>query len=59
MNTLLSAGTVEEKIGRVLEDKQALADLTIGSGEDWLSQLSDDRLFELLALDEDEDGEDR
>ncbi|MBB5832671.1 DEAD/DEAH box helicase [Brachybacterium aquaticum] len=59
VNTLLSAGTVEEKIGRVLEDKQALADLTIGSGEDWLSQLSDDRLFELLALDEDEDGEDR
>ena len=56
VNTLVSAGTVEEKIDTVLEDKQALADLTVGHGEDWLAQLDDDRLLDLLSLDEtDED----
>lgn len=55
VNTLLSAGTVEEKIDTVLQDKQSLADLTVGHGEDWLAQLDDDRLLDLLALDEEED----
>ena len=55
VNTLLSAGTVEEKIDTVLSDKQALADLTVGHGEDWLAQLDDDRLLDLLSLDEEED----
>jgi SNF2 family DNA or RNA helicase len=55
VNTLLSAGTVEEKIDTVLQDKQALADLTVGHGEDWLAQLDDDRLLDLLSLDEEED----
>jgi len=55
VNTLLSAGTVEEKINTVLQDKQALADLTVGHGEDWLAQLDDDRLLDLLSLDEEDD----
>ena len=55
VNTLLSAGTVEEKIDTVLQDKQALADLTVGHGEDWLAQLDDDRLLDLLSLDEEDD----
>ena len=52
---LVSAGTVEEKIDTVLEDKQALADLTISPGEDWLAALDDDRLLDLLALDEEQE----
>ncbi|WP_341854396.1 DEAD/DEAH box helicase [Brachybacterium sp. GPGPB12] len=55
VNTLVSAGTVEEKIDTVLEDKQALADLTVGHGEDWLAQLDDDRPLNLLSLDETEE----
>ncbi|WP_394216156.1 DEAD/DEAH box helicase [Brachybacterium vulturis] len=55
VNKLVSAGTVEEKIDTVLEDKQALAELTVGPGEDWMASLDDDRLFDLLSLDE-EDG---
>ena len=55
VNKLVSAGTVEEKIDTVLDDKQALADLTVGPGEDWLASLDDDRLLSLLSLDE-EDG---
>lgn len=46
---------MEEKIDTVLDDKQALADLTVGPGEDWLASLDDDRLLSLLSLDE-EDG---
>ncbi|AXK46913.1 DEAD/DEAH box helicase [Brachybacterium saurashtrense] len=56
VNTLVSAGTVEEKIDRVLEDKQALAELTVGAGEDWLAQLDDEHLFDLLSLDEEDDS---
>ncbi|MGP9538213.1 DEAD/DEAH box helicase [Brachybacterium sp. AOP43-C2-M15] len=57
VNKLVSAGTVEEKIDTVLQDKQALAELTVGPGEDWLSGLDDDRLLDLLALED--DGDDR
>ncbi|ATG56051.1 ATP-dependent helicase [Brachybacterium ginsengisoli] len=56
VNKLVSAGTVEEKIDTVLSDKQALADLTVSPGEDWMASLDDDRLFDLLALDAEEDG---
>ena len=52
---LVSAGTVEEKIDTVLEDKQALADLTISPGGDWLAALDDDRLLDLLSLDEEQE----
>ncbi|GAA1488650.1 DEAD/DEAH box helicase [Brachybacterium sacelli] len=54
VHKLVSAGTVEEKIDSLLEDKQALADLTISPGEDWLSDLDDDRLLNLLSLEEDD-----
>ncbi|MDN5900279.1 MAG: DEAD/DEAH box helicase [Brachybacterium sp.] len=53
VNKLVSAGTVEEKIDTVLADKQALAELTVGPGEDWLASLDDDRLLDLLSLEED------
>ena len=56
VNKLVSAGTVEEKIDTVLDDKQALADLTVGPGEDWMASLDDDRLFTLLSLDEEKDA---
>ncbi|WP_114853330.1 DEAD/DEAH box helicase [Brachybacterium sp. YJGR34] len=53
VNKLVSAGSVEEKIDTVLGDKQALADLAVGPGEDWLATLEDDDLLNLLTLDED------
>src|SRR5699024_1061979 len=56
VNKLVSAGTVEEKIDTVLSDKQALAELTVGPGEDWMASLDDDRLFDLLSLEDEEDG---
>ena len=55
VHTLVSAGTIEERIDDVLQDKQALAELTIGPGEEWIGDLDDDRLLELLRLDDAED----
>ncbi|GEM_PF-124285 len=48
---LVSAGTVEERIDRVLADKAQLADLAVGSGEGWIATLGDDELAALLSLD--------
>jgi len=47
---LLTAGTVEERIDRLLLDKRALADRVIGAGEAWITELGDAELQELLAL---------
>jgi SNF2 family DNA or RNA helicase len=44
------AGTLEEHIQQLLNDKQNLADTIVGSGEQWLSELNTDQLRELLLL---------
>jgi SNF2 family DNA or RNA helicase len=43
-------GTVEERIGEVIDEKRAIADAVIGTGEAWLSELSTDELAELVLL---------
>jgi hypothetical protein len=43
-------GTLEEKIDALIEDKKALAQLVIGAGENWLTELSTSRFRELVAL---------
>jgi non-specific serine/threonine protein kinase len=45
------AGTVEEKIATMIRDKRGLAAKIVGSGEQWLTELSTGELRELLALD--------
>lgn len=47
---LMCAGTLEERIDAVLEQKKALAEATVGSGEAWLTELSTDALRDLVAL---------
>jgi SNF2 family DNA or RNA helicase len=44
------AGTLEERINQMIESKQALAEAIVGSGEDWLTELDNDQLRELLML---------
>lgn len=44
-------GTLEERIDEMIERKQALAERVVGTGEDWISELSTDRLRDLFALD--------
>ncbi len=43
-------GTLEEKIDQMIEQKKALAESVIGTGEAWLTELSNDSLRELLVL---------
>jgi SNF2 family DNA or RNA helicase len=43
-------GTLEEKIDEMIEAKTELAEQIIGSGEQWLTEMSTDQLREILAL---------
>jgi len=44
------AGTVEEKISAMISDKRGLAAKIVGSGEQWLTELSTSELRNLFAL---------
>lgn len=44
-------GTLEEKIEALIESKKELAEILVGSGESWISELADVELRELFALD--------
>ncbi|MDD5706987.1 MAG: DEAD/DEAH box helicase [Kiritimatiellae bacterium] len=50
VHKFICAGTMEERIDAMIESKTALADGLIGSGEGWLTGLSNERLREVLAL---------
>jgi SNF2 family DNA or RNA helicase len=43
-------GTVEERIDAMIEEKKALAESIVGSGENWLTEMSTADLRELVAL---------
>ncbi|MDG4783008.1 DEAD/DEAH box helicase [Micromonospora sp. WMMD961] len=44
------AGTVEEKVAAMINDKRALAQRVVGTGEQWITELSTGQLRELFAL---------
>lgn len=50
VHRLITLGTFEEKIDEMLKSKKELADLTISAGEQWLTELSDRELKNLLSL---------
>jgi SNF2 family DNA or RNA helicase len=50
VHRLIVEGTLEERIAAVLETKRGLADAVVGSGEDWITELSDDELAALVRL---------
>jgi len=50
-------GTLEEKIDQMIEDKLALANLVVGDGEGWLTELSTGELRSVFALSEGAVGE--
>ncbi|RQW80866.1 MAG: DEAD/DEAH box helicase [Methanothrix sp.] len=43
-------GTLEEQIDRTIVQKKALAESVVGSGEAWLTELSNDALRDMLTL---------
>lgn len=50
VHKFICAGTLEEKIDDMIERKQELAEEVVGTGESWLTELSNKALKELLAL---------
>ena len=50
---LISVGTFEEKVDQMLAAKRKLANLTVGTGEKWIGDLSDKELEEIFRLDKD------
>ncbi|MGK7887622.1 MAG: DEAD/DEAH box helicase [Crocosphaera sp.] len=53
VHKFVCTGTLEEKINEMLESKQKLAEQTIDTGEQWLTELDTDQLRNLLLLDRD------
>ncbi|MDT7796625.1 MAG: hypothetical protein QOI78_58 [Actinomycetota bacterium] len=50
VHRLIAEGTLEERIAVVLEKKRGLAESIVGAGEDWITELSDDELADLVRL---------
>ncbi|MCE2508649.1 MAG: DEAD/DEAH box helicase [Nitrosopumilaceae archaeon] len=46
----ICSGTLEERIGEMIERKKDMAEQAVGSGEGWLTELSNDELRDVLAL---------
>ncbi|MFD9943387.1 DEAD/DEAH box helicase [Nonomuraea sp. NPDC059023] len=47
---LICAGTLEERVDEMIERKKALAERVVGTGEDWLTDLSSQELREVFRL---------
>jgi non-specific serine/threonine protein kinase len=51
VHKFITSGTIEEKIDAMLEQKQKLAsDIIASSGENWITEMSNDELMELFSL---------
>jgi SNF2 family DNA or RNA helicase len=50
VHKLVSTGTVEERIDTMITSKRELAQRVLGSGEEWMTELSTDELRDLVAL---------
>ena len=50
VHKFLCVGTLEEKIDEMIERKKEVADLVVGTGEAWLTELSTAELREIFAL---------
>ena len=50
VHKMISEGTLEETIDQMIEQKTELAQQIIGSGEQWLTELSTNQLRDLLTL---------
>ena len=50
VHRFITKGTFEERINEMIQNKKALADLTISSGENWIGNLSNRELKNLFTL---------
>jgi SNF2 family DNA or RNA helicase len=57
VHKFLCVGTVEEHIDQMIEEKKGLAESIVGSGENWLTEMSTEQLKDLFALSRESVGE--
>jgi SNF2 family DNA or RNA helicase len=50
VHKLICQGTLEERIDELIESKKTLAEQVIGTGEQWLTEMSDEELKQLVSL---------
>jgi SNF2 family DNA or RNA helicase len=50
VHKLVSSGTIEERIDETINAKRALAEQVVGTGEQWITELSTDDLRDVIAL---------
>ncbi len=50
VHRLIVAGTFEERIDEMIQSKKELANMTIGSGESWITEMSSQQLKDLVNL---------
>ena len=50
VHKMISTGTLEERIDQMIEQKTELATQIIGSGEQWLTEMSTGQLRDILSL---------
>ena len=50
VHRLIAEGTLEDRIAELLKSKRDLADAVVGSGEQWITELSDEELAGLVSL---------
>ena len=50
VHKFMCAGTLEERTDLMIEAKQATAERVVGTGESWLTELSNDELRDVLSL---------
>ena len=50
VHKLVCEGTLEERISQLIDDKKQLANSVLGTGEQWLTELSTDALRSLVVL---------
>ncbi|MCW2425602.1 SNF2 family DNA or RNA helicase [Rhodococcus erythropolis] len=54
---MVCVGTLEERIDTMIASKSELAELAVGTGENWVTEMSVEQLDELLRLGDDAVGE--
>jgi len=50
VHKFVTVGTLEEMIDEMIESKKGLAQTVIGSGEQWVTELTTEQLREMVAL---------
>ncbi len=50
VHRMITLGTFEEKIDEIIKSKRELVDLTISSGEKWITELTDGELKQIFSL---------